>query len=603
MKREQVQGITIDDQRTWDIDDAVWAEEREDGTVIVWISIADVSRAVLHGTPVDMEARARVATRYFATGNSPMLTRELAERELSLRPNEHRRTMTAEVQIAKDGSRKVRVYRSKLQSAARLNYDQIPTILADSKHPLHAQVSLLSRLSTTLLDARRMQGALVLYDLNNGWVTTEDGALKQIDRREDTIGYVLVQELMILANASVAAFAIEHDIPILFRNHEARAAAPPREDLQKQIDAAVHAPLGNLDAFRQRVHMLLGRAEYAPTVNGHYGLALPAYMHWTSPIRRYADLVSQRQFRAFLKGEPYPHTREEVEAIAAHINKVVNEEKDATSEHFKERHEAKAKNLAMDSRRIDGLNAKDFERVVKVEARSGEEIGAALDLAFRKRLADDRAPNVCLLVVLAEAPKDKPGWNALREAVLGFLRGRPQDAVSLLAMAAQTYGWAEARYEVNQSGNPHAPVFKTTARGTVDDKALTGTAQGASAKEATQRAAVLLLAAMQGVQVEEFPAPVPRAAPPKHKAATLPPLTLDKNPVSLLVERAQATRGERPSFEFVTGGLPHIPEVRCTCTMEGIAKVAVASSKQAAKTEAAKLVVLALAGQGSGATP
>lgn len=603
MKRELVQGITIDDERTWDIDDAVWAEQREDNSILLWISIADVARAVRHGSEADVKAKERVATRYFATGNSPMLPRQLAEGELSLFPNEDRKTVTVEVTVSPDGEHTTRVFRSRLRSKQRLCYNEIPAILGDSKHELHTQVSLLARLSTVFLQGRRKRGALALYDLNNGWVTTEDGALKRMARREDTIGYVIVQEMMILANTTTATFAVENDIPFLYRNHVARAAAPPKEELMQQITEILHTQGEQLDALRERVHLLVGKADYAPTVRGHYGLALAAYTHTTSPIRRYADLVNQRQLRAFLRQEPYPHTQEDLDALGAHINGVLAEEKDSTAKHFKETHEDRARRAAQNAHRIDGLNAKQFERVVKVEARSGEEIGTAFDSAFRKRLADGRVPVVCSLVALVESPRDKSGWAALRETILRAYRQQPGDAVTLLAMATQTYKWSEPTYSAERSSAPNKPLiplFVASAKVVVGEDAFVGTAEGATLKGARQRAAVLALAESQGVSMERFDVPEPKIrgwAMPEQKP-DLPPL----NPISALVERAQRLRHKHPEFEFDATGPDHARVAGCTCTMDGVTCRAEAGNKQAAKTEAAKLVLEALKAKGGSST-
>ncbi|MFI5298222.1 MAG: ribonuclease catalytic domain-containing protein, partial [Polyangiales bacterium] len=442
-KRERVDGLTIDDIKTLDIDDAVWVHDGADGATVVTVSIADVAREVLSGSEHDVAARARVETRYFASGNSPMLPRVLADDKLSLRVYQERRTMSVEVTLRTDGTRGVRVFRSRMRSAARLSYDQIPILLArengedPERNRITTVVTRLSRIAASLLDARRKDGALTLYDLNNGWVTNEEGALTQLERRTDTIGYVLVQEMMILANSALAEFAIANDIPILFRNHTARASAPEGRELAEQIESAIHAPAAQLDALRKRVHMLLNRAEYSASVSGHYGLALPAYTHWTSPIRRYADLVSHRQVRAFLSGEPYPHSREEIQALATHVNAVIEAEREAVSQRHADKAEALAQARLDDERRIDSLDMKSFERVMKVAARSGLDAGEHFVRACERRIAEGRMSNCARCVALFEAPH-LPHWFGLRAKIVTSLRKTTEDAVAILSMASQT---------------------------------------------------------------------------------------------------------------------------------------------------------------------
>ena len=377
MERKVVKGITIDSEQTRDIDDAIWIEVHgSDGWWHILVSIADVSEDIRPGTKMDSRAREMVVTKYFRSGNSPMLPRHFSEDQLSLWPGKPRKTVTVDIAVGPPPRleiQNVTIYPSTLTSLGRVTYDKIPGILERKEpSPEYDVISIGCKMALSLLDRRRKAGAMVLYDLNNGWVTTEEGFLKRIEKKEETIGYILIQEMMVLANAQVAEYAVKNDIPVLFRNHMAMSAAPDRSILLQQMQDAITTPMADLEVVRQRTHLLMGRANYGDSLLGHYGLNLPAYLHFTSPIRRYADLITHRQLRAHLEGKPLPYTKKDIAEVADHINDVIELDRERANMHFKTKDEEKA-HRAIDARRLDGLDAVQFERVTKVEARSGSD--------------------------------------------------------------------------------------------------------------------------------------------------------------------------------------------------------------------------------------
>ena len=601
-KRVKVRGLTIDDRSTRDMDDAIWVHDGPGGATVLTITIADVARAIPIDSDDDKAALDRVVTRYYASGNSPMLPRDLADDQLSLRPKVPRKSMSVEVTLHADGTRTSRIFRSRLVSEEKVSYDAVPRILAlaTGQGAVRDTVQRLAKVAIALLDARRKSGALALYDLNEGWITTEEGALKFLERREDTIGQIIVQELMILANTTVAEYAIEHDIPILYRNHTARAAAPPREELFAQLETAIHTPIANLDALRKRVHMLLDRARYEGFVNGHYGLALPAYTHWTSPIRRYADLVNQRQFRAHLRGEPLPYTHVQIDALGVHINDRLQAIRDGQSQRFADTANGEAAKRSTDERLLDGLDFKAFERVMKVSARSGDDIAEPPFRSCLRRLEEQRLSMTAMVTVLFEA-KAGERWTELREAIVEALRKKPEDAISALNLAASNNLHPMPLLVFEQQGATHMPLF--IGKATSADGATTWTEDGATGRQAKQRAALRYVQEAVGAAYKAFP-PVPArvaaetaaAAPPPPVAAPpkAPEPVVERNPISLLMERAQAALAAPPTFTFEATGPSHAPVVRCTCIGLGIKHVASGASKQHAKTAVAKLMNEAL---------
>lgn len=583
MNRRQVQGVTIDSASTRDIDDALWIEQK-DGAWHILVSIADVSASIPPGGELDLRAKEMVATKYFRVGNSPMLPRHFSEDKLSLWPGQERETLTVDMTLdARNEVVRTEIYPSLLKSQARCPYDRVPSIRKDPTHEGHHLISLGCGIALQLLEGRRSSGAMVLYDLNNGWVTTEDGFLRKIENKDEVIGHILIQEMMILANSMVAEFAVKNNIPVLYRNHTAMSAAPDRAILMQQVEAALTTAMADLDQVRHRVHMLLSRANYGVSLLGHYGLNIPAYVHFTSPIRRYADLVTQRQIKAFIEGKPLPYNQADIATIAQHINTVLEAEREKTSEIFKDKADTKAQR-AVDSRRLDGLDAIPFERVTKVEARSGADPSDAFRENFLLRLKENRVPLICLGVILTQEQLTE-GWGILRQGSLDFLAHHPEHAVSILAMATQTAGWKETTYKVSNEGPDHTKVFACEA--TNGD--FSGLGTGATSKAAKQNAAVLLLAHRSGMAVTF-----------KRQDEVVPTPPVDtRDSVSALMDYLQRSRSPAPTFQFEKTGPDHALVITCTCTIEHKTKGTIVqkgsgSSKQNAKKEAAAAILKSL---------
>jgi ribonuclease R len=530
----------------------------------------------------------RVGTQYFNTGNSPMLPRELLEHKLSLWPNRPKKTMTVKIELAQDLSTKtISVFRSTLESSARLTYDQIPALLGDESQTM---LRAAKKLADGLLAKRRANGAMVLYDLNNGWVTSEEGHVRQLLQRTDTVGYIIVQELMILANAAVADWAIAKGIPILFRTHQGKEEGPDRTELLKQVEDALHTPLADLAFIRQKTHMLLEKAKYEGRPRAHFGLNLPAYVHFTSPIRRYADLVTHQQIRAHLKGEKLPYTEEDCQRFGEYITNKVEEMQRARGENAKTKAERKA-NRAIEHRRLDGLFPKEFERVTKVQVRSKEDADLVFVEGFMSRLERDEVPLICSALVLAQAP-DMENWVVLKHAIIRHLGRFPERAISLHGVVKQGgFGWPDLAHEIVSEGPPHAPMFKVVAKLMFDEPFVGIEYTSFNSKVAKQCATVALFAQMVGAPVPEIKTPPPPPPPPQPKKKPTAQFDLGKHPVAALMEWCQATKAASPAFSFEQSGPPHMPEITCTVRIAGVTRSAKAKSKQDAKSLAAAAAI------------
>lgn len=587
--------LTIDDKRTRDMDDAVSVVHTDMGWT-VRVAIADVAKSITPGSDLNHTAWERGATQYLASSNVPMLPRDLSEWKLSLFPNKIRKSVNVEILLDREaGVVSKSVALGTVTSKAKLSYTEIPGIIAQEDHPFHTDIRAAKNLTLGLLTKRQNAGALIFYDLNKGWVTTEDGTIKKMKKREDTIGYILIQELMILTNVVMAAYLAENNIPTLFRNHEPLDIDPDREALMEEIAALANAPALDLESLQKRSNGLFKRAEYGAENKGHYGLNEKAYVHSTSPIRRYADLVVHQQLRAHLKGKPLPYTPDDIKVLAEHLNVLNNLQRDRTKQIYTNKAEGRAWDN-IEAHKLEGLNAKDFERAVKVELRGGDSPSDALVEAWTRRLDGNNIPTLCMTEVVTHLG-GADGWDTLREATVEALEERPADAITVLTQA-QTLGWRAAVFEGSQEGPAHAPSFTAKAQLSVDalDTVYEATVvcpQGGSAKLVKQRAAVELLRNIVTLKDDNtsFVTITGSSLPPPPPAAKAKVVDTGKNPVSVLMELSQARRIPAPTFAFDMKGPPHAPIVICTAKFDGNELQVAAANKQDAKTAAAKALV------------
>lgn len=600
--RVKFRGITIDDFHSTDLDDALWAEADGAGTT-VWVTIAGAASLVTPGSDIDDAARRRVVTRYFAGGHSSMLPRALEEK-LSLLPERKKDAVTVTLSFNAEGSYTgATITPGTFRSLAKLTHGDVTGILADKKHRLHDVVGRLAAISTRLLAARRQRGALILYDLTEGWVSTEEGAIKKLERAADAVGHILVQEMMIAANVAVAEYACAHSIPVLYRNHQAVGAGPDRAALVALLDQAVKSgeAVQWLEEVRRATGIAMHRAEYGATTLGHFGLNLPAYLHFTSPIRRYADLVVQRQILAHVQGAPLPYTAEQIAAIASHINATLAEHREAEHEHHKDRANSRAQVAMKDDRKLDALSGSDLERVLRVGIRSGEDCPETLASVIDRRLADSRMPVICQALLLCDLVAQGPRWTAARARVIERLTRRPDDALSILSMAKNIFPAspaALAESSVEDRGDGHPARF--VARWKVGD--VEAVQEGTRQSLARQRAAVNLLAVLSGAGVTpswtssapgQGAAAAEGSAPPAPQAMPTPegaPVRAadGRDPISVLGEHAQKGGRPAPSYSFTWNGESHAPICTCACTYNGATVSGQAVKKQDAKRIAAR---------------
>jgi exoribonuclease-2 len=284
--------FTIDDDDTRDIDDALALERRSDGPPRLWIHVADPGRLIQADSPLDLEARRRGSSLYLASGILPMFPEPLSVGPLSLRAGQRCAAWSSWVELDADGAiAACGIVRSWVQPTYRLSYGDADELI-DLAPPEEADLAELERLLHGRRRWRVSQGAL-LMDQPEGRIRCVDGQ-PQLQLTDPSPSRLMVAEAMILAGSVAARFAQEQGLALPFRS-QLPAELPSPAELQALPEGAVR-----FAAIRRCLSRGLMGTRPAP----HFSLGLPAYVQATSPIRRYGDLVVQRQIGACLAGQP-----------------------------------------------------------------------------------------------------------------------------------------------------------------------------------------------------------------------------------------------------------------------------------------------------------
>jgi ribonuclease R len=317
--------VTIDPATARDHDDAVCVEPAGRGRTRLWVAIADVSHFVAEDGALDREARRRGNSVYFPDRAIPMLPERLSSDVCSLRPDVDRLVLAVELEFDAGGVQRVaRFHEAVIRSRARLVYDDAAAVMEGGANPrvpageVTRQLLQLAQLAARLGAKRRDAGAIDL-DLPSAEIVLGDaGHPTDILEAPRTVAHRSIEEAMLAANRAVAEFLSAREVPALYRVHESptpSALVDLRallesfgllDDLPRgaklgagEIAAAVQRALGRPE--ERLVHTTALRsmrpARYDPRCLGHFALAFDAYLHFTSPIRRYADLVAHRALR------------------------------------------------------------------------------------------------------------------------------------------------------------------------------------------------------------------------------------------------------------------------------------------------------------------
>lgn len=332
--------VTIDPPDARDFDDAISVRRLDDHHWEIGVHIADVSIYVAPGSAMDREALERGTSVYMPGRALTMLPPDLTTDVCSLKPDADRPCLTVRAVLDRAGRlHEAEIYPSVIRSRARLDYESVQDWLVGERAgavPDHVRDLLreLGRVAEILRQRRAETGAL-LFTLPEVWCETDDtGRAVAFHRREARVAYALIEELMLLANMIVARRLATARVPAIYRIH-----SPPDAEQWERMEMAllelgVRMPSadrhGAMTALREvegtareypvamAVLRHMKRAEYSTRCGAHFGLAARPYTHFTSPIRRYPDLVAHRIVRALTAGEPPPHSHEAAARIARH---------------------------------------------------------------------------------------------------------------------------------------------------------------------------------------------------------------------------------------------------------------------------------------------
>ena len=342
--------ITIDPDTARDFDDAIEVQPTDYGWDVA-VHIADVSHYVKPGTALDKEARKRGNSVYLADRVIPMLPENLSNGLCSLRPDEDRLAFSVFAEINRDGSvRKVRFGRSVIRSSARLTYREALAML--EKPPtdeVSRRVHAAWDCSSVLRKRRFAAGALDLEMPEVKVWLDDEGHPVKLELVENDISHQLIEELMLLANEQVARHLKRKRQPNIYRIHE--NPEPDKLDEYRELAASYGVKAGDLSNRAELQKLLDGlkgkpyagalkigllkslkRARYSPDPIGHFGLSKADYSHFTSPIRRYADLLTHRSLARDLNPKEHGPVSSDLGAVSEHLSTTERTAADAEKE-------------------------------------------------------------------------------------------------------------------------------------------------------------------------------------------------------------------------------------------------------------------------------
>ena len=322
--------VTIDGEDARDFDDAVYCEPESEGLRKLYVAIADVSHYVSVATALDQEANKRGNSVYFPQYVVPMLPEEISNGLCSLKPNLDRLTLVCEMMLDKNGAViQYSFFEGLINSHARLTYTQVTEIISQRKlltssirkqfNSIIKNIDALTDLYYDLLSSRKLRGAIEFESQESQIIFDKEKKIKEILPVQRNSAHRLIEECMLCANVCAAKFLKKNKISALYRVHQGpkdekieslrefldelgidftNGGADPK-DFQRILNDIQKRPDGNI--IQSVILRSMNRAVYSPESHRHFGLNYPEYTHFTSPIRRYPDLLVHRAIRYLIR--------------------------------------------------------------------------------------------------------------------------------------------------------------------------------------------------------------------------------------------------------------------------------------------------------------
>ncbi len=336
--------ITIDGEDARDYDDAVFAKQNSKHNFTLYVAIADVSHYVSINSALDKEAYLRGNSVYFPNRVIPMLPEALSNELCSLKPKVDRLAMVCEANIDQKGKvTRYRFYRAVIKSKARMTYKQVSNMIEGTEKPnqYFPTIQALHNLTTILATVRAKRGSID-FEFPEPYIIFDDNhKIEKIVARERNIAHHLIEECMLVANVCAAEYLEKNQMPALFRIHD-QPSIEKIHDVRKFLQehgiklaggkdpepkhfANVMAKIKDRDDFamlQMTILRTMTQATYSGENHGHFALAYPAYAHFTSPIRRYPDLIVHRAIGAVLdrRKKQYPYSFEQMTEFGEHCS-------------------------------------------------------------------------------------------------------------------------------------------------------------------------------------------------------------------------------------------------------------------------------------------
>ncbi len=343
--------FTVDPDDAKDFDDAISARD-EEGTLRLWVHIADVTAYVRPGGPLEREALRRATSTYVPGAVEPMLPEVLSNRACSLRPGEDRLAVTVEMEMHGTEARTVRFHRSLIRSDARLTYGEVDAVFegrSKGSEPWARPLAAARELARALRTDRERHGSLDVESSEPAFRFDDEGSVVEVEFEEQTESHRMIEQLMVLANEQVAGYLEDARTPTLYRVHERpdptavqfmveqlaslEVPIPPvPKNMSPQQAAQLAGEASRMAAeysrssgrgrhsFSSLVLRSLKQAYYTPKNLGHAGLGSARYCHFTSPIRRYPDIVAHRALLQGLGIDDAAAPGRELEDVGVHCS-------------------------------------------------------------------------------------------------------------------------------------------------------------------------------------------------------------------------------------------------------------------------------------------